>query len=283
MNDMSSVIVAKSDQINADDLVSGPRTIRIAGVKINSASEQPVSIEIEGEKKVWRPCKTASRVLVAAWGPDANRYAGRIVTLYRDPNVKWGGLPVGGIRISAMSDIDPKKITDGKMTIALKESRNHSRPTIVRLIEGKAVSSGGDLLPGLKVAAGKGTAALQEAWQNIGTDARKALKGELAGLKSIAGAADDFDDSPASAAAEGSGEASAHTEDDAADALPARDDSQMGELVTLASALDEINTAETVIDVNNRMAGLLSALSEEEGDALRSRAMERIEALGGAR
>lgn len=107
MNDMSPVIIPKSDQISADDLLAGPVTIRITGVEIRPGTEQPVSISFENDEgRPWKPCKSMSRVLVSAWGPDAKAYAGRSVTLYRDPKVKWGGMEVGGIRVSHMSDIE---------------------------------------------------------------------------------------------------------------------------------------------------------------------------------
>ena len=100
MNDMSQVIIPKSDQINADDFVAGPITFQIEGVEIRAGTEQPVSIHLAGEPRAWKPCKSMSRVLVAAWGPDANVYRGRSVTLYRDPTVKWGGMEIGGIHSS---------------------------------------------------------------------------------------------------------------------------------------------------------------------------------------
>jgi len=106
MNDMSQVIIPRSDQINAEDFIAGPATFIIEGVAISPGTEQPVNIKLIGEPRVWRPCKSMSRVLVAAWGPDANAYVGRSVTLYRDPKVKWGGLEVGGIRVSHMSHIE---------------------------------------------------------------------------------------------------------------------------------------------------------------------------------
>ena len=67
MNDMTPIIQPKSDQINADDLISGPRTFTIDTVDIRGGTEQPVSIRLVGEDRVWRPCKSMSRVLVAAW------------------------------------------------------------------------------------------------------------------------------------------------------------------------------------------------------------------------
>lgn len=131
MTDMSLVIVPKCDQITADDLLSGPLTITITGVTIKGGAEQPVEIAYEGgDGKPWRPCKSMSRVLVAAWGPDAKVYAGRKVTLYRDPKVKWGGMEVGGIRISHMSHIN------GSMTMALTATKGSKKAfTVQPLVE----------------------------------------------------------------------------------------------------------------------------------------------------
>jgi hypothetical protein len=127
MTDMSSVIVPKSDQINADSLLSGPITIKITQVAIKAGSEQPVTVSYEGDDgKPWRPCKSMARCLVAAWGPDSSKYIGRSLTLYCDPKVRWGGMEVGGIRISHMSDID------GALTMALTVTRANKKPYTVR-------------------------------------------------------------------------------------------------------------------------------------------------------
>ena len=107
MNDMAATIAPKSDQINADDLIAGPRTITIREVKIAPGTEQPVAVFFEGDNgKPFLPCKSMRRVMVALWGPDASAYTGRAMTIYRDPSVTWGGMEVGGIRISHMSHID---------------------------------------------------------------------------------------------------------------------------------------------------------------------------------
>jgi hypothetical protein len=138
MNDMSSVIVPKSDQINADDLIPGPQTITIRDVQIRGGQEQPVSIFFEGSDKAYRPCKSMSRVLVAAWGADAKAYIGRSLTLYRDPTVKWGGLEVGGIRISHLSDIE------NTMTMALTATKGSRKPyTVKPLTAAPAATSAG--------------------------------------------------------------------------------------------------------------------------------------------
>jgi len=107
--DMTAFIEAKSDQLNADDLLTGPRTITITRVSQGSA-EQPVNVNFDGDDgKPFRPCKTVRRIMVAAWGPDAKNYVGRSMTIYRDPKVKFGGMEVGGIRVSHMSHIDEGK------------------------------------------------------------------------------------------------------------------------------------------------------------------------------
>lgn len=126
MNDMAQAIIPKSDQINADDFLSGPRSYVIESVAVTPGAEQPVSISLVGEKRVWRPCKSMSRVLVAAWGADAKAYAGRSVTLYRDPAVKWGGLEVGGIRISHLSHIERD------MLIQLTATKGKRSPHVIR-------------------------------------------------------------------------------------------------------------------------------------------------------
>jgi hypothetical protein len=130
MGDMRDVIIPKSDQLNSDDLIAGPMTVKIAGVTIRGGQEQPISIAFEGDNgKPFKPCKSMCRVLVQAWGPDSAKYAGRSVTLYRDPTVKWGGMEVGGIRISHMSDIEKP------LTMALTATRGNKKPFTVRPLE----------------------------------------------------------------------------------------------------------------------------------------------------
>lgn len=126
MTDMSQVIIPKSDQINAEDFIAGPRTYTIEGVAITPGTEQPVQIKLVDEPRVWRPCKSMSRVLVAAWGPDAKVYTGRAVTLYRDPKVKWGGMEVGGIRVSHLSHIERD------MLIQLTATKGKRAPHVVK-------------------------------------------------------------------------------------------------------------------------------------------------------
>ena len=123
--DLTDTIAADSDQLDAVDLISGPRTFTIESVGRNNA-EQPVNIKLVEFPRVWRPSKSMRRVLVACWGVDASKYAGRRVTLYCDPTIRFGGQEVGGTRISHLSHLDaPKKV-------ALLVSRTKTEIFVVR-------------------------------------------------------------------------------------------------------------------------------------------------------
>lgn len=126
--DMAQFIAPKSDQLNADDLIGGPRTITVTAVSANEGSpEQPININFEGDdRKPYKPCKSMRRVMVAVWGADASKYVGRAMTLYRDAKVQFGGMQVGGIRISHMSHIDEPK------TMALTATRAKRAPFTVQ-------------------------------------------------------------------------------------------------------------------------------------------------------
>jgi hypothetical protein len=108
--DMSRFVEAKSDQLNSDDLIGAPRTITITSVS-GCDGDQPIAIHYEGDGgKPFKPCKTIRRVMLAIWGRYASEYVGRSMTIYRDDSVTFGGLNVGGIRISHMSDLDKETV-----------------------------------------------------------------------------------------------------------------------------------------------------------------------------
>jgi len=120
--DLSNTIIPKSDQMNADDLIGGPRTVRITEVK-GGTPEQPVSIHYEGDSgRPYKPGKSMRRILVAMWGPKTGPYIGKRITLYRAPEVAFGGQKVGGIRISHADGIELP------FEIALTEKRGSRKP-----------------------------------------------------------------------------------------------------------------------------------------------------------
>lgn len=136
MIDMSQFVEAKSDQLNADDLIGTPRTITVRRVT-GSDGEQPVAIFYDGDNnKPFKPCKTMRRVLLAIWGKYASEYVGRSMTLYRDDAVTFGGLNVGGIRISHMSHMDKETVVVVMKTKGKKAG--------IKILPLKAPQTGGD-------------------------------------------------------------------------------------------------------------------------------------------
>lgn len=126
MVDLSKTIIAKSDQLNADDLLGGSITITIEDVKQGNP-DQPIAVFYQGcNGKPWYPCKSMRRVLVAVWGNDGKGYVGKACTLYRDPEVKFGGIKVGGIRVSHMTGLDKD------MALGLQVTRGSKKLYTVR-------------------------------------------------------------------------------------------------------------------------------------------------------
>jgi len=151
--DLTASIIPKSDQMDYSDFIAGPRTVTITEVRPGPTTEQPVEITLTEFDRPWRPAKSMRRVLVAAWGSDSNNYIGRRMTLFGDPSVKWGGIAIGGIRISHVSHITKP------LTIALTESKGKRKPFSVEPVKeaapqapapardfyGEAALAGGDL------------------------------------------------------------------------------------------------------------------------------------------
>lgn len=192
--DMSSTIAPKSDQLNADSLLGGPMTITITRVSANEGSvEQPINVFFDGDGgKPYRPAKSMRRVMVGAWGPDTSRYVGRSLTLYCDPEVTFGGMKVGGVRISHMSHIDRD------MTMALTASKAQRKPYTVRKMDApKPVEppapepTTAELKSRAELAAAQGTVTFKAFWQDTLTKAqRQSLAGDLAGFRVKAAEAD---------------------------------------------------------------------------------------------
>lgn len=133
VEDLTPTIIPKSDQLNADQLIGGPMTVIVSEVRVTTSDEQPVVVHYEGDNgRPFKPCKTMRKLLLAAWGSDGRAWAGRAMTLYNDPAVKFGGSEVGGIRISHLSDIERDirvSLTSTKGKKALHEVKRMARPS----------------------------------------------------------------------------------------------------------------------------------------------------------
>jgi hypothetical protein len=192
MIDLRPTIIAKSDQLNADDLIAGPMTLTITDVRLLDAADQPVAVHWEGgEGRPFKPCKSMRRVMAKVWGEDGKAFIGQRMTVYRDDRVRFGADAVGGIRISHMSGIDREA------TMALMVTRGKRAPyTVKPLVEGRgAPQQTIDLRTALadgRKAALRGSAALTEWWGTLSREEKAAAKPTLdKQLKPIATAADE--------------------------------------------------------------------------------------------
>jgi hypothetical protein len=183
--DMREVIIPKSDQLNTDDLISGPITVKITSVQIRPGTEQPISVRFDGDNnKPYKPCKSMARVMVHCWGPDAKNYTGRSMTLYRDDRVRWAGVAVGGIRISHLTDIDRD------ITMALTETKQSRKPFTVRPLHVALGPSRAPLEAAARAAAEQGGDAFRAFYKSISTDDRAYLKPVIGTYQEIATRAD---------------------------------------------------------------------------------------------
>lgn len=110
MTTLAEALAPKSDQLNAADLISGPRVLKITKARISKEDRATkIVLNFEGDNgKPWKPCKTMGRGMVMAWAiTDEEQFVGKSVRVYRDPTVTFGAEgEIGGIRISHLSHID---------------------------------------------------------------------------------------------------------------------------------------------------------------------------------
>jgi hypothetical protein len=132
MNDISNLsdtIIAKSDRLNAEDLLAGPITVTVTNVYRKSA-DSPIAINYDGDNgRPFEPCKTMRKVLVAAWGEDGNKWVGCSMTLFNDESVKWAGKEQGGVRISHMSHIAKR------ININLTATRGKKQAYVINILQ----------------------------------------------------------------------------------------------------------------------------------------------------
>lgn len=186
ISDLRDTIVPKSDQLNADQLIGGPMTVTVSAVRRGSGDDQPVTIHYDNEKgRPYKPCLTMRKVLIFAWGEDGEQWVGRTLVLYNKRDVKWGGVEVGGIRISHMSHVD----SDIKLSLAA--TRGRKEPVII-----KRLDADNPLIAArakLEASARAGMEALKDAWAALTNEQKAAIGGKEgcpSNLKQIALAAD---------------------------------------------------------------------------------------------
>ena len=116
---LRDTIIPKSDQLNYDDFLAGPQTLRVTGLKMGTP-EQPVIVSVAAmdgtPMRDYKPCKGMRRVLIQAWGDKGKGWLGKLLTLCGNAAVRFGGEKVGGIQVSAVSGITEPMIC--KLTVS---------------------------------------------------------------------------------------------------------------------------------------------------------------------
>lgn len=161
--DISETLAPTSDQLDAVDLLGGPRTFTVTDVTQGNA-EQPVNVHLAEFPRVWRPGKSMRRVLAACWGTDASQWTGRRVTLYCDESVRFGNDVVGGTRISHLSHLTEAKkvpllVKRGKSATFIVQPLPEQDPTDAQV------------------------EALKAEWANADADRRAEIEAEVARLR----------------------------------------------------------------------------------------------------
>ena len=132
-------------------------------------------IHYDGENgRPFKPCKTVRKIIIFAWGDDGTKWIGRSITLFNDPDVKWAGVKVGGIRVSHMSHIEKD------IQLQLTATRGKKEPFIIKRL---AVTEPPPIdLDNLKMRlnhqANLGTEALITLWKELTQNERNALGGK---------------------------------------------------------------------------------------------------------
>lgn len=109
MTDISDTLTPKSDQLDAVDLLDGPREFTITKVDVRPTAEQPVTVHLAEFPRPWKPGKNMRRVLAYCLGNDSSKWIGQRVVLFYDGSVAYAGQEVGGVRISHLSGISGVK------------------------------------------------------------------------------------------------------------------------------------------------------------------------------
>ena len=108
MADIARAIEPQSDRQNAEDYRLGPKVFTVAGTSDyrDEKGRPKVNVHLaEAPERPFKPSATNLRLIAIGWGDDDTAWTGRRIRLALDPEVMFRREKVGGIRVSALSDI----------------------------------------------------------------------------------------------------------------------------------------------------------------------------------
>lgn len=129
--DIRAATKPKSDQLNYENYLTGPQTYTVAKVTPGDR-DHPVFIHmVECPATPYKPSKGMLKCISKpeGWGDKSSKWVGKLITLYGDPTVIYGGVEVGGIKVQAMSDIS----SDYETLISAR--RGVRKPHLIKKLE----------------------------------------------------------------------------------------------------------------------------------------------------
>lgn len=136
MADITQAMQAKSDQLNAVDIMGSPIIIKVRAVDYKQGREQPVWVYYDGDNnRPWKPSKGMIRILCGAWGTETDAWIGRHARLEYESSVVYAGKEVGGVWVKAMTDIPEKGMM---FSLAINRSKRIPFPVEFLKVEVKA-------------------------------------------------------------------------------------------------------------------------------------------------
>lgn len=126
--DIRAAIKPRSDQLNFENFLTGPQTFTVAKVTPGDR-DHPVFIHmVECPTTPYKPSKGMLKCIACpdGWGDKSSKWAGLKITLYGDPTVIYGGVEVGGIKVSHLEEIE------GDYETLISARRGVRKPHLIR-------------------------------------------------------------------------------------------------------------------------------------------------------
>jgi hypothetical protein len=103
----------KGEHISAAEMGERRPTFTIARITTLRMDDEKKKREVDKPaiwfkeiERSWLYCKTSGHSIAAMFGKDDSAWIGKRITLYADPDVRFGSEQVGGIRVAGSPDIE---------------------------------------------------------------------------------------------------------------------------------------------------------------------------------
>lgn len=129
--DIRAATKPRSDQLNFENFLTGPQTFTVSKVTPGDR-DHPVFIHMnECPATPYKPSKGMLKCIAQpdGWGDKSSQWVGKAITLYGDPTVIYGGVEVGGIKVSALEGIA------GDYETLISARRGVRKPHMIKKIE----------------------------------------------------------------------------------------------------------------------------------------------------